>query len=52
MTTRTYPRTTRDAFKGLDYACSLERPAKRYPLTLWAVCTVAFIVAIVAARTT
>jgi hypothetical protein len=32
MTTRCHPRTSRDAFKGLDYSCAVEKPAdnKRY----------------------
>jgi hypothetical protein len=40
MNTRTYPRTARDAFKGLDYSCAVERPAPNpYPrwiaIALW-----------------
>lgn len=53
MQTRTYPRTTRDAFRGLDYSCPLERPAPRpYPRVLWVVMAIGFIAAIVAARAT
>jgi hypothetical protein len=27
-TTRRYPRTSAEAFRGLDYACAIERPAR------------------------
>ena len=47
MQTRTYPRTTAEAFKGLDYACAVERPAPRpYPRTLWVVMVIGFIAAV------
>lgn len=35
MNTRTYPRTSAEAFKGCDYACALERPAPRRPWRFW-----------------
>jgi hypothetical protein len=35
MNTRTYPRTSRDAFKGLDYSCAVERPATDYSPAWW-----------------
>lgn len=48
MNTRTYPRTTAEAFKGLDYSCALERPAPRpYPRALWWVMAVGFIAGLV-----
>ena len=38
--TRTYPRTLKDAFKGADYGCAIERPPSRIAdrvvtITLW-----------------
>jgi hypothetical protein len=52
MNTRTYPRTARDAFKGLDYSCAVERPAPRpYPRVLWVVMAAGLIAALLAART-
>lgn len=37
MNTRRFSRTTSEAFKGLDYSCSLERPAPRFvdKLVIW-----------------
>lgn len=29
-TTRVHPRTMSDAFKGVDYACAVERPMRRF----------------------
>jgi hypothetical protein len=51
-TARRHPRSTAEAFpRSCEYACPLERPAPRpYPRTLWLVCLVGFIAAIVAAR--
>jgi hypothetical protein len=34
MNTRTFPRTTAEAFKGVDYACALERPDNRSERTI------------------
>lgn len=49
MNTRRFPRTTAEAFKGTDYACALERPAPRYPRTLWVVMAVGFVFALATA---
>ena len=52
MNTRTYARTTRDAFKGLDYSCAVERPPRKYPKALWVAMVIGFLAAILAARAT
>jgi hypothetical protein len=50
MNTRTFPRTSRDAFKGLDYSCSVERPAPTDYPAMWWVCLVLIgIAAVIAA---
>jgi hypothetical protein len=52
MNTRRYPRTLAEAFpKSTLYACSLERPPRRYPKTLWVALAIGFIAAMLAART-
>lgn len=43
-TTRRYPRTSSEAFKGPDYASAIERPARGYGAAWWlalALCAVA-----------
>lgn len=45
-TTRRYPRTMRDAFKGLDYACAIERSSSA-PSHEWALYIVAVVAVIV-----
>lgn len=48
-TIRRHPRTLVDAFKGPDYACALERPARSpLPRVLWLVIGVGFLVALLA----
>lgn len=51
MTTR-FQRDSRLAFRNhCDYACSVERPAPRYPKLLWVVIALGFAVAIFTVRT-
>lgn len=50
MNTRRYPRTLGEAFpNSTHYACSVERPAPRYPRALWWVTALGFFVAILTA---
>lgn len=48
--TRRYPRTTAEAFKGIDYSCAVERPAPRYPRSLWWVMAFGFLFALFTVR--
>jgi hypothetical protein len=53
MNTRRFPRTLTEAFpNSTQYACSVERPARRpYPRVLWVVMAAGLIAALLAART-
>lgn len=52
-TTRTYPRTLAQAFRGPDYAAAIERPARApYPRLLWVTLAAGFAVALWAAVST
>lgn len=49
MNARRYPRTLGEAFKGPDYACALERPARTpYPRALWVALFAGFVLALIA----
>lgn len=51
MNTRRYPRTAAEAFKGVDYACPIERPAHApYPRALWIALVIGLVAALIAAR--
>lgn len=49
-TTRRYPRTVADAFKGPEYAAAIERPAPRYPRSLWLVMALGLLFALFTVR--
>lgn len=49
-TTKRYPRTLGEAFKGTDYACALERPAKGVSKGLWWVVGALVVLCLAAAR--
>ena len=45
MTTRRYPRSMAEAFKGPAYSCAIERPRKSRPVLRWIVASVVSVLA-------